>query len=399
MAAEKQLQEIKRLEWLVRNRVIGNMVKQDGKVSVIIPLYNGEKHIEATVNSILHSDYRNLEVLIINDGSTDNSLMICERLRRADNRITIYDKENEGTVSARNYGVSRAEGAYLCFCDQDDIVDEKCYSKQAGRMELDQSDICMCSVGRSIDGKRSAFELSDDACYEGDEILEQLLYPLLFNDFDPPVKMGAKNRYPHIWSCMFRMDFWKKCRLKFRAYVNFEDDLLVKTQALASARRVSTIAHIGYYWRVNLSSETYAHKYIAHLAEKQQKCYEDMYRSIAGRVGDGQTLELFKSAVYCRQYLEAIHNLASPEKKKTRKTIQQYYEKNIYSRSFEKCITAAKMVKKGKVKPQIILGLLAGKHTMLSYYAEVILDYVLLITLHSQTLTKIERKLKGIRMG
>ncbi len=374
------------------------MEKQDGKVSVIIPLYNGEKHIEATIKSILHSEYRNLEVLIINDGSTDNGRMICERLRRADNRITIYDKENAGTVSARNYGVSRAKGVYLCFCDQDDIVDEKCYAKQVERMMLDQSDICMCSVGRSIDGKRSAFELSDDACYEGDAILEQLLYPLLFNGFEPPVKMGAKNRYPHIWSCMFRMDFWKKCNLKFRAYVNFEDDLLVKTQALAAAGRVSTIAHIGYYWRVHLGSETYAHKYIAHLAEKQQDCYEDMYQSIADRVRDPQTLELFRHAVYCRQYLEAIHNLASPEKKKTRKAIRQYYEKNIYSRSFENCITAARMVKKGKIKPRIILRLLAGKHTMMSYYAEVILDSVLLLTLRSQTLTKLERKLKGIRM-
>lgn len=373
------------------------MEKQDGKVSVIIPLYNGEKHIETTIKSILHSDYRNLEVLIINDGSTDNSRVICERLRSADNRITIYDKENEGTVSARNYGVSRAKGEYLCFCDQDDIVDEKCYAKQAERMAHDQSDICMCSVGRSIDGKRSAFELSDDACYEGDEILEQLLYPLLFNGFDPPVKMGAKNRYPHIWSCMFRMDFWKKHNLKFRAYVNFEDDLLAKVQALASAGRVSTIAYIGYYWRVNLHSETYAHKYIAHLAEKQQDCYEDMCRSIADRVRDEQTLKLFRCAVYCRQYLEAIHNLASPEKKKTRKEIRQYYEKNIYSRSFEDCIMAAKMVKKGKIKPRIILRLLAGKHTMMSYYAEVILDSVLLFTLHSQTLTKLERKLKGIR--
>lgn len=292
------------------------MKKQDGKVSVIVPLYNGEKHIEATIKSILHSSYGNLEVLVINDGSTDDSRTICERLRRTDNRITIYDKENEGTVSARNYGVERAEGTYLCFCDQDDIVDEDCYAKQAERMALDQSDICMCSVGRSIDGKRSAFELSDDACYEGDEILQELLYPLLFNDFDPPVKMGTKNRYPHIWSCMFRMDFWKKHHLKFRAYVNFEDDLLVKTQALACAGRVSTIAHIGYYWRVNLDSETYAHKYITHLAKKQQDCYEDMYQSIAGRVHDRQTLELFKNAVYCRQYLEAVHNLASPEKKK-----------------------------------------------------------------------------------
>ena len=372
-------------------------MNESAKISVVIPVYNGEKYIETTVESILQSDYTNLEVLIINDGSTDKSQMICEHLRQQDNRITIYNKENGGIVSARNFGVSKATGAYLCFCDQDDTVEKSCYTRQLERMELDKSDMCMCSVGRSIDGKLATFEVSDDACYEGDEILEQLLYPLLFNGFAPPVKMGERNRYPHIWSCMFRMSFWKKYNFHFRVYVNFEDDLLVKTQTLASAKRVSTIAHIGYYWRVNLHSETYAHKYIEDLADKQQKCYEDLYQSTADRIGDERILGLLKSATYCKQYLEAIHNIASPDKKRSKKTICAYYDQNIYSRSFEECITASKYVKKGKIKPQIILRILARKKTMTSFYAELLLERILLISLHSQTLTKIERMLKGIR--
>lgn len=92
--------------------------------------------------------------------------------------------------------------------------------------------------------------------------------------------------------------FLEKHDLHFRAYVNFEDDLLVKTEALAKAKRVSTIAHIGYYWRVNLNSETYAHKYIENLAEKQQLCFEDLYHSVAGSVRDKEVLRLLKSAVF-----------------------------------------------------------------------------------------------------
>lgn len=372
------------------------MIKQNGKVSVIIPVYNGEKYIEETLNSVLQSTYQNIEVLIINDGSTDNSREICEHMRQQDSRIVIYDQQNSGVVTARNYGVSKATGTYLCFCDQDDIVDPMCYTKQMERMELDKSDLCMCSVGRSIDGKHSAFEVSEDACYVGKDILEQLLYPLLFNGFAPPIKMGEKNRYPHIWSCMFRMNFWRVHQIQFRRYVNFEDDLLVKTQALASAKCVSTIAYVGYYWRVNLNSETYTHSYIEDIAEKQQKCYEDLYQSIADRVGDKMILQMFKCTTYCKQYLEAIHNLTSPDRKKTWRNIHAYYDANIYDRNFEECISAARYVKKGKIKPQIILRFLAGKQTMLSYYAEKVLDWVLLITLHSQTLTKIERKLKGM---
>lgn len=368
-----------------------------GKVSVILPVYNGEKYIQETIKSILRSVYQNIEVLVIDDGSTDNSLMYCRQLQEQDSRIIVYSKENGGTVSARNYGIAKASGKYLCFCDQDDIVDSECYLKQTERMEQDGSELCMCSVGRSIDGKYSAFELSEDACYDNEHILEELLYPLLFNGFAPPLKIGKNNRYPHIWSCMFRMHFWKKHDLQFRAYVNFEDDLLVKTEALAKAKRVSTLSHIGYYWRVNLHSETYAHKYIENLAEKQQFCFEDLYHSIAGRIRDQETLRLLKSAIFCKQYLEAIHNLTSSEIKKTRKTIRQYYENTIYGRNFDECITAAKYVKKGKIKPQVLLKILSGRHTMASYYAEIVLDWILLFTLRSQTLTRLERMLKGIK--
>ena len=373
------------------------MIKENSKVSVIIPVYNGEKYIKETLNSVLQSIYQNLEVLIINDGSTDNSREICERYQQKDSRIVIYDQKNCGVVSARNNGVSKATGDYLCFCDQDDIVDPMCYVKQIERMQQDKSYLCMCSVGRSIDGKYSAFEVSEDACYEGMDILEQLLYPLLFNGFAPLIQMGEKNRYPHIWSCMFRANFWKTHQIQFRKYVHFEDDLLVKTQALASAARVSTIAHIGYYWRVNLNSETYAHVFIENIAEKQQKCYEDLCQSIVDRIGDEKILQMFQYATYCKQYLEAIHNLISLDRKKTWSNIRAYYDSNIYARNFEESISAAKYVKKGKIKPQILLWLLLRKQTILSYYAEFILDKVLLLTLHSQTLTKIERKLKGIR--
>ena len=312
-----------------------------GKVSVILPVYNGEKYIQETIKSILRSVYQNIEVLVVDDGSTDNSLMYCRQLQEQDSRIIVYSKENGGTVSARNYGIAKASGKYLCFCDQDDIVDSECYSKQTERMEQDGSELCMCSVGRSIDGKYSAFELSEDACYDNEHILEELLYPLLFNGFAPPLKMGKSNRYPHIWS--------------------------------------------------------YAHKYIENLAEKQQFCFEDLYHSIAGRIRDQETLRLLKSAIFCKQYLEAIHNLTSSEIRKTRKTIRQYYENTIYGRNFDECIAAAKYVKKGKIKPQVLLKILSGHHTMASYYAEIVLDWILLFTLRSQTLTRLERMLKGIK--
>lgn len=373
------------------------MMKQSEKVSVIIPLYNGAQYIEKTINSILRSDHKNMEVLIVDDGSTDNGYTVCERLRRTDNRIVIYRKENGGVASARNYGVSMATGAYLCFCDQDDTVDRQCYAKQIKRLETDQSDICMCSVGRSINGRISVFEQSDDACYEGEEILEQLLYPIVFNGYEVPVKMGGKRRYPQIWSCMFRGSFWQEYNFQFRSYVSYEDDLLVKVQALASATRVSTLSLTGYYWRTNLSSESYRHRTIENIAARQQRCYEDLYASMADRIADHKILEWFQKVTYCRQYLEAIHNIAcSEQQRKSRKVIYGYYKQNIYNRCFTECIAAAKYVKKGMVKPRILLWLLIRRQTMLSYYMDKVSDRVLMVTLRSHGLTRVERWLKGM---
>lgn len=373
-------------------------MKNDKKVSIVVPVYNGEKYLRDAVESILRSDHANLEVLLVDDGSTDGSRGLCGRLAQGDSRVFLHVKENGGVVSARNYGVSMATGDYLCFCDQDDIVDKSCYSMQLSKMEADRSDICMCSVGRSFDGRTSAFEMSEDACYENDEILGQLLYPMLFNGFDVPVGMGERSRYPNIWSCMFRMGFWREHGFRFRSYANFEDDLLVKIEAFAKARRISTIAHIGYYWRVNLRSETYLAKYIENIAEKQQEVYDDMHRSIAGRIGDGEILGLFRKTAYCRQYLDAVHNIASKSGKKTAGEIRAYYDDNIYSRDFGNCIAAVRHVKKNRVKPSIVLGLLAKRRTMASYHAEKVLDAIMRVTLRSRTLTRIERMTKGIKV-
>ena len=112
---------------------------------------------------------------------------------------------------------------------------------------------------------------------------------------------------------------------------------------------------------------------------------------------------------FCKQYLEAIHNFANLKKRNYHNRVKRkknslqvesiiaYFQENIYQRDFEHAIKARRYVKKGRIKPQIILPILAKRWTRISYFAEVFLDYVLVVTLHSQIMTKLERMLKGIR--
>ena len=91
-------------------------------VSIIIPLYNKERAIENTVKSVLRQTYNNIEVVIVDDGSTDNSRKIVEKISESDNRIFLYHKENGGVSSARNYGLKMAKGKWVTFLDADDEI-------------------------------------------------------------------------------------------------------------------------------------------------------------------------------------------------------------------------------------------------------------------------------------
>lgn len=88
-------------------------------ISVVIPFYNGEKYIVQAVESVLNQPYKNLEILLINDGSSGQKC--CECLAEKDNRVRYFYKENEGIGATRNYGITKAKGKYIAFLDQDDV--------------------------------------------------------------------------------------------------------------------------------------------------------------------------------------------------------------------------------------------------------------------------------------
>lgn len=91
-------------------------------ISIIIPVYNSEPFLEKTINCIREQTYQNLEIILINDGSTDNSGNICDKLALLDSRIIVIHKSNEGISKTRNKGLDRATGEYIAFCDNDDII-------------------------------------------------------------------------------------------------------------------------------------------------------------------------------------------------------------------------------------------------------------------------------------
>lgn len=113
--------------------------------SIIIPIYNAEKHIRQCVDSVLQQTYKNIEIILVDDGSPDNCPLICDEYSKKNNCIKVIHKENGGVASARNIGIENAEGEYLIFLDADDILVEGALESAFDQMKNCDLDIAICN--------------------------------------------------------------------------------------------------------------------------------------------------------------------------------------------------------------------------------------------------------------
>jgi len=114
-------------------------------LSVIIPVYNVKPYLEKCVESIVDQTYHNLQIILVDDGSTDGSQTICDELAQKDSRIVVIHKENGGLSTARNVGMDRAKGDYIAFVDSDDWLERNMYEVLINQLEAHDADLVACS--------------------------------------------------------------------------------------------------------------------------------------------------------------------------------------------------------------------------------------------------------------
>lgn len=203
------------------------------KVSVIIPVYNTEKYIKECLESVLNQEYKNLEIIVINDGTQDNSMQIVGEYLK-DQRIKIINKENGGLSSARNEGIKVATGEYISFIDSDDWIDKNLYENIVN--EIKEEDILIFN-SRTID----------------DETRKIKQEKIINTEYLSSIKKGYLLYYISDYSScnkIYKLDFLKRNNIKFLEGVIHEDrlwclEVLYKTDNI----KVSNI--IGYNYRVN----------------------------------------------------------------------------------------------------------------------------------------------------
>lgn len=164
--------------------------RQTEVISVAVAVYNSDAYLERAVESILNQTYRNLEVILVDDGSTDRCPEICDRYARQDPRVRVIHKKNGGLFSSRNEGIRQATGTYLAFVDGDDWLEPDMYEKMLSALEECRADLAVCQYRRIYqDGTvdRSTGRL---VVLEGQEILEKYLE----EEEELPIQNAAWNK-------------------------------------------------------------------------------------------------------------------------------------------------------------------------------------------------------------
>ena len=165
-----------------------------GKISVIVPVYNNEKYLDKCINSVLKQTYKNLEIIIIDDGSTDSSLDICKRFKETDSRIIIFHQDKSGPSCARNTGIKISTGEFLAFVDGDDWIEETVYQSMIENTEKEKADIAFC--GHFVDNEKSG---KQTVISSEDKIMEQ-------KDFIEFLISNKGNDF--VWNKLFRKSSW-----------------------------------------------------------------------------------------------------------------------------------------------------------------------------------------------
>lgn len=116
-------------------------------ISVLVPVYNVEKYLEECIESIIKQKYKNLEIILVDDGSTDSSGATCDRYAEKDSRIKVIHQKNQGLATVRNVSIAAATGKYVGFVDSDDFISPDMYSDMVSIAEENNADIVMCNLG------------------------------------------------------------------------------------------------------------------------------------------------------------------------------------------------------------------------------------------------------------
>ena len=211
-------------------------------ISVIVPIYNVENYLRQCLDSVLGQTFKNFEVLLVNDGSSDSSGDICREYVEKDSRFHYFEKENGGLSDARNYGIERAQGEYLTFIDSDDFVNEKHLENLFLASRLTNADITIGGFSRFENG---TFWLYQD--YFSSDSLVSFTSAQAIQHLDSMFDVPFLN-FSTAWGKLFKRELFSELRFPYGKYA---EDQFIIWKLYLKARSIYTFNVDSYVYRIN----------------------------------------------------------------------------------------------------------------------------------------------------
>lgn len=216
-------------------------------ISIVIPVYNVEKYIEECLDSIINQTYDNIEIILIDDGSTDNSGNLCDEYARKDKRIKVVHKKNAGASDARNKGIALSTGKYIAFVDADDLIHKNYIRILLEIIREKLADIAVGGYSLFQDKKECQDKLFDKNYLSETEILsDKHLYDDSFIKNETMILTVP-------WGKLFKKELWEGIEYPVG---KINEDTFTSYKVMENAKRVAFLKEPIYYWRNNPDSVT-----------------------------------------------------------------------------------------------------------------------------------------------
>ncbi len=222
------------------------MMEGPGKISIIVPVYNAEDTLERCISSILGQTYHDLQILLVDDGSTDGSYGICQQFALIDKRIEVCHTENKGSVAARKTGLKLAVGDYIGFVDADDYIEPDLFIKLLEMLMKTNADFVHSGYVEERQGNKKIICNFDEAVFKMHDIQSKInfLQEFVLNG------INDNNISSSIWSKLFQAGFIKKCFEPLSDKQQYGEDLLCLCRCVLESRCLVLDRIAGYHYDI-----------------------------------------------------------------------------------------------------------------------------------------------------
>jgi glycosyltransferase involved in cell wall biosynthesis len=215
------------------------------KVSIIVPVYNAEKYLGYTITSILKQTYKNIEIILVNDGSKDDSLIICQNYAAIDDRIKVLDIPNGGVSNARNCGIESSTGKYIQFVDSDDVIAENMTERLVETMYVYEADMVICGMRyMALEGNRPVSSNDWLPQYLGKECV--LSREKFVGDFSRILLYTVLLEGP--CNKLYKREYFENYGFRFPLDKELGEDFLLNLQYFGKLERIVFISDVLYYY-------------------------------------------------------------------------------------------------------------------------------------------------------